>query len=418
MALQDTRCDDILDISITAGRLILQNGGETYRCEETMISIASSLGAVEPSAFVTPTVVMLSFSDSEGKSYSRFRRITTRTLNLGIIARINELSRRLAKGDTASNLARIRSLLSRVEGAPLHHPAGVVIATALASFCFSLLFNGSLSEAFVAFCIGALMRMFLFLILPLGLTGFIVSAIGAAVVTLLSGLAFRFGLVGSTGNISIAVLMSLVPGLVIVNSIRDIIAGDLVAGSARLLDAFVIAAGLSLGAGAGLAVIPVTEVYVSAAITRSELVLSFILSCFAGASFAYFYYISKYDIIWTALLAGCGWTVYLVSGSMVAYQAFPYFAGALFVGLFSELFAVIFKKPATVYIVSGIIPLVPGGGMYEIMRYSMTGNLAQADLALFNTLSAAAAIAVGIAVASSIARLFSRAFVRATLRHP
>jgi len=47
-------------------------------------------------------------------------------------------------------------------------------------------------------------------------------------------------------------LMQVVPGLAIVNSIRDIIAGDLVSGAARLLDAFMIAAGISVGSVLGI----------------------------------------------------------------------------------------------------------------------------------------------------------------------
>ena len=63
---------------------------------------------------------------------------------------------------------------------------------------------------------------------------------------------------------------------------------------------------------------------------------------------------------------------------------------------------------ATVYIVSGVIPFVPGGGMYETMLYSTLGNMDAAARTGFQTLSAAAAIAVGIAVASSVARLAAR----------
>ena len=48
--------------------------------------------------------------------------------------------------------------------------------------------------------------------------------------------------------------MQVVPGLAIVNAIRDIIAGDLVSGAARTLEAFMVAAGLSAGSVLGLLV--------------------------------------------------------------------------------------------------------------------------------------------------------------------
>jgi len=52
--------------------------------------------------------------------------------------------------------------------------------------------------------------------------------------------------------IIIGAIMLLVPGVTIVNAIRDTIAGDLVAGIARGADAFSSAAGISVGVGLAL----------------------------------------------------------------------------------------------------------------------------------------------------------------------
>ena len=51
-----------------------------------------------------------------------------------------------------------------------------------------------------------------------------------------------------------AALMQVVPGLAIVNAIRDLISGDLMSGTARLVEAFMIAAGLSIGSIFGVLV--------------------------------------------------------------------------------------------------------------------------------------------------------------------
>ena len=55
--------DDIMDISLQAGVLVLENGGETYRAEETCVQIARAMGAGNASAFVTPTVVIVTVTD-------------------------------------------------------------------------------------------------------------------------------------------------------------------------------------------------------------------------------------------------------------------------------------------------------------------------------------------------------------------
>lgn len=406
--------DGILGVALESGILILQSGGETYRTEDTMMAVADSLGAADSSAFVTPTVAMLTCVDDSGKSHTRLQRIVTRTINLGTIARVNDLSRRIVSRGNKNDIGEVSSVLSRIRHIPERPPAGVMLATAVASFCFSVMFQGTLQEAGVASVIGALMRLFLFALTPLSLSGFIVTALGGAIVSVLSGFSVLVALVPSGGNISISVLMSLVPGLAIVNAIRDIIAGDLVAGSARLLEAFVIAAALSLGASVGLYAFPLGSAYAPVQVFHDHILAAFVLSTVATGSFAYFFHINKYDIAWTSLAGGFGWVTFLLIQRHLEAPGVAYLAGALCVGLSSELLAVFFKKPATVYIVSGVIPFVPGGGMYETMLYSVLGNMDAAAVTGFQTLSAAAAIAVGIAIASSLARLMTR-FVSRTV---
>ena len=302
---------------------------------------------------------------------------------------------------------------------PRSYTAGPAVHAGEGCFCHGavgLLFfsplPGTLREAAASFVIGAVLRTVLFLVSWLKPSSFVSAVTGGAVISLCSGLAVWGGCIQSTGNVSIAVLMALVPGVAIVNAIRDIIAGDLVAGSARLLDAFVTAAALSIGAAFGLVLFPVEKAYTSAILARPELVPAFILAFFASGAFAYFYYSLRRDLFWSALFGAFGWIVYLIVSSFSVGPAAGSFAGALAVGLCSELVSRIFGKPATVYIVPGIIPLVPGGGMYETMLYSVWGNRAAASAAGFSTLSAAFAIAVALALVSSFFRLLDRRLPR------
>lgn len=410
--------DGILDVAIEAGMIVLQNGGETYRTEETMGSMARSLGATSAQAFVTPTVVMLTCTGKDGLSRTRIERIRERSINLGKIASVNEISRRLA-GHGRRKLVGAgvaTSLLRRVVSSRNYGPVSVTVATGLAAFFFSLLFAGSPRESVVAFALGVLLRLALSLFQPLGLSAFIVSVFGGFVVALLSRLAVLVGIASTSGNVSSAVLMILVPGIAIVNAIRDIIAGDLMAGSARLLEAFVTAAALSIGAAFGLLLFPAEASIASTSVYLEDASAAFICSFCATAAFAWFFQINRYDIFWSSLFGAIGWSVYLAANRYFASPMTGYLIGALFVGFLSEAGAVILKKPATVYIVPGIIPLVPGGGMYETMFQAVWGNVDAASSTGFNTLTAAAAIAVGIALASSFARLAGKILRRASAR--
>ena len=79
-----------------------------------------------------------------------------------------------------------------------------------------------------------------------------------------------------------------------------------------------------------------------------------------------------------------------------------------------EIFARVLKTPTSVLLVIGVIPLVPGGGIYYAMEYCIQGEM---DLFLdttAHTLAIAGALALGILLVSSAVRLWSLA----RERHP
>lgn len=113
---------------------------------------------------------------------------------------------------------------------------------------------------------------------------------------------------------------------------------------------------------------------------------------------------------WKYLLAagftGCvGWLVYLL---MSDYSTVPrFFAATIIAATISEIFARIFKAPATVFLVVGIIPLVPGGGIYYTMEALINGDMATFVHKGMETAASAGAIAVGCSLVSSMARIIT-----------
>ncbi len=109
-----------------------------------------------------------------------------------------------------------------------------------------------------------------------------------------------------------------------------------------------------------------------------------------------------------AVLGGCiGWFTYLLLHRLSSSTIFSFFIASLAVGLYSELMAVLWKQPATIFNVCAIIPLVPGSGMYYTMFESIQGEVSKSISLGLETISIAGAIAAGIALASSIAKIAS-----------
>lgn len=257
--IMDLDNQEILEIASRAGRLVLENGGETYRAEETMNRAALSLGAVVSESFVTPTVVMLSIQGNDKKTETIIHRVKKREINLGKIGSINALSRKISSRTDCSGKAgfyttgkQISYVLSRIERSPVYPVRMQVLFYGLVSLFFSMIFDGTLKDCLGAFVSGCCLRGFISLLSRFNAPAFINTLTEGFFVSFCIRLASCIHAVDNPEISSISVLMMLVPGLAIVNAIRDIIAGDLVAGLARGAEAFIIAAALSFGAGLGV----------------------------------------------------------------------------------------------------------------------------------------------------------------------
>jgi uncharacterized membrane protein YjjP (DUF1212 family) len=240
--------DEVLLLAADAARIVLESGAETYRAEETASAVCSALGGVEAECFATPTGVMLSFYGLDGRVRSIVRRVSARSMNLERIARVNDLSRALYAGKLDFDGASAE--LGRIEAIKGYSRPVSMLAAAAGTGFFTLFFGGRWNDALVAALVGALLSRLTRALARHRVSDFFTNIVGGAAAALACLVGARTGIVTNPGTAIIGVIMLLVPGVAITNAIRDIIAGDLVAGVARGADAFISAAAISIGAGA------------------------------------------------------------------------------------------------------------------------------------------------------------------------
>ena len=82
-----------------------------------------------------------------------------------------------------------------------------------------------------------------------------------------------------------------------------------------------------------------------------------------------------------------------------------YLISTIIVSAYAEVMARVFKAPVTGFLTIGILPLVPGGGIYYTMEYCVSGQTAQFIETGIHTFAIAGALAVGVLVVSSLVRL-------------
>jgi uncharacterized membrane protein YjjB (DUF3815 family) len=139
----------------------------------------------------------------------------------------------------------------------------------------------------------------------------------------------------------------------------------------------------------------------------------------ATAAFAAMFNLRGKDLPLAAAGGSLGWAVAAPLQAATGSQAVAYCAASVVIGIWAELIAAIRRRPAAVYAACGIIPLVPGGGMYYTMLYYVRGNGSSGLATAFATLQTAGAIAVGLALSGAASRLLSlRAIARRIGRRP
>lgn len=133
----------------------------------------------------------------------------------------------------------------------------------------------------------------------------------------------------------------------------------------------------------------------------------FFAAC-ATSAFSVLFGLHSADVLLASGGAAIGWTVFQLipqTGS----PAFAAFLAALAAGLYSELAGWFRARPATVYMIASIIPLVPGGGMYYTMLSILEGESSRSVDLIMATLMTAFAIAAGLAIANALGRMVSAA---------
>jgi uncharacterized membrane protein YjjB (DUF3815 family) len=113
------------------------------------------------------------------------------------------------------------------------------------------------------------------------------------------------------------------------------------------------------------------------------------------------------DIPIAAAGGALAWGACLLARTASGSEVLAYLAASIAVGFYAETAAAILKRPASLFILCAIIPLVPGGGMYYTMFEAVSGRGELAAAMGYRTLSLAGSIAAGLAIASAIARIFT-----------
>ncbi|MGL6107043.1 threonine/serine exporter family protein [Romboutsia sp.] len=141
--------------------------------------------------------------------------------------------------------------------------------------------------------------------------------------------------------------------------------------------------------------------------TDMPIYLHFLYSTLATVGFSIFLNSPVSTLLPAGITGGVGWAIFYYLMLVSSNSIFSNFIAAAIVSLMSEILARKLKHPAILFVIPGIIPLVPGLGMYNTMLYLVQGNYDLAIATGADVLFVASAIALGVLVITSLSRTIS-----------
>ena len=140
-----------------AGRLIMENGGETCRVEETVLRMGHAFGFREVECFAVPSGLFVSYRKSDGTIETAVKRIRRKGIDLTRIDEVNAISRHLEQEKMSCQ--EVLSQLKAVERRPSRlSPLQMAGAAAMSTAGWSLMFGGGVWDMVTAFFVGLLIE--------------------------------------------------------------------------------------------------------------------------------------------------------------------------------------------------------------------------------------------------------------------
>ena len=374
----------LLNFSGDIAKVLLTNGAETYRVEETISYIVEHYTSSRGESIISPTAIICGV---EGVKGGVIKRVDKRVINLTKVNMAINLSRRIRNENLT--LEQAEEELKKIENSKNYSSISLNIISAIGCAAFAFLLGGGFLDAMIAFINAFFLYILLSNLIKLRMNIFFRTLVGGIFASLFSVL-LSFILHINVEIVIISTIMLLVPGVALTSAFRDILEGHYIAGNSRLMEAIFIAFCLSLGVYLPISLIQFTSSYTVYSIPSIRL-----LAAFASSTcFAYLFGAPKKELLFAGGAGLIGWIVLEASGAI--------FFAATAVSILSIICSKKRKAISSIYLIAGIIPYVPGAGIYRTMLNLVLGYPQNALSEGILAFGAAGSIALGIMVIYSI----------------
>ena len=395
----------LADMTVQIGYELAIAGAETYRVEETMRRVIAAYGT-EGQAFAIPNCVAVSFVAQNAKPLTIMKRFGYHGNDLERIEKLNALSRRICA--EVPELAEAQRWLKETVAGVRSYATGVYyLGNFIAAAGFCCVFGGTVRDWLWAGLSGLIIGFVTRWLDRLEVNQFFSTIAASFLMALPAYIAAGLGWLDCVAVVIIGALMLLVPGLLITNSMRDIIYGDTNSGVNRIVQVLLSALAIAMGTAAAWHITSSLYGQTAASTLSYPFWFQAIAIAVACTGFVILFNVHGWGLSLCALGGVVTWMAYLLCGELGLGPYGANFIAAAVAAVYAEGMARARKYPVTSYQVISAVPLLPGAGIYYTMSLGLNGSTQLALQRGFATAGIAGSIAAAILLVSSVVRLFT-----------
>ena len=238
-------CEKVLSLALDIARNMVKCGAEVNRAEQAVMRICYAYGMEKAQVFSVVSMIIATVVDEESGAHTQMRRSYSYGVNFGKLEKLNALSRRICAETPDIDVVRIELETICVEDKNfrLKYCAGYMLAAA----AFTVFFGGTALDSLASVPIAALIYIMQTYIRVKGASRLFFTALESVVSGLLALIFVYLGFGNNPDIIMIGDIMLLIPGLMLINAVREMLCGDLMSGMLRLLESVILAVAIALG---------------------------------------------------------------------------------------------------------------------------------------------------------------------------
>lgn len=241
----DVNAEKVLSLALDLGKSMVKCSAEINRVEETVIRICYAYGIKKAQVFSIISLITATVIEDNGQPHTQTRRIYAYSTNFGRLEKLNALSRKIC--EETPDIDEARKELNEICSEEKTFSVKACIGHIVAASAFTIFFRGTVLDALAAAPIGLIIYLMNAYIKARGMSRLFFTALTSALAGTLALIFVRIGFGDNTGTIMIGDIMLIIPGLMLINSVREMLCGDVMSGLLRLIESIIIAMSIACG---------------------------------------------------------------------------------------------------------------------------------------------------------------------------